>query len=77
MTRDQIRAALETLTRDQLGWTRPLPEGHLDASLDSVDRLALVVAVEDAFHITFEPDDEARVHTLDELIDFIAERHAG
>ena len=40
---DEIRAALEHIARDQLGWTRPLPDGSLAEALDSVDRLSFDV----------------------------------
>lgn len=76
-TPDQIRLTLSAIARDQLGWSKPLPDGELAASLDSMDRLALVVAIEDHYQIAFEPDDEAGLVTLDDVIALIARRLEG
>ena len=42
-----------------------------DDQLDSVQRLTLVVAIEDHFKICFEPEDEAQVHSLEDLVTMI------
>lgn len=65
---DAIREALVHIARDQLGWSRPLPEASLSEALDSVDRLAFVVAIEDHFLIAFDPEDDARVDSVDDLV---------
>jgi acyl carrier protein len=72
-----IREQLATLARDQLGWTKPLPEGDLAAGLDSVDRLALVVAIEDHYQIAFEPEDDEAATTLDDVVRIVALRLAA
>jgi acyl carrier protein len=79
MTTDaaEIRAQLATLARDQLGWTKPLPEGDLAEGLDSVDRLALVVAIEDHYQIAFEPEDDEAAATLDDVVRIVLERLAA
>ena len=43
-------------------------------ALDSMERLALVVAIEDAFGIAFTPEDDETVQTLDDLVARIIER---
>jgi acyl carrier protein len=45
-----------------------LPEGDLADQLDSMQRLTLVVAIEDRFLICFEPEDEVGVVTLQDLV---------
>ncbi|HMV69149.1 MAG TPA: acyl carrier protein [Myxococcota bacterium] len=72
-THDSLRAELARIGREQLGW-REVPDGDLAAALDSVDRLALVVAIEDRFQIAFDPDDDARIHTLDDVIALVLDR---
>lgn len=63
-----IRDQLQTLAADTLGWEGPLPDGDLAASLDSVDRLALVVAIEDHWELCFEPEDEDAARTIDDVV---------
>ena len=71
-----LKATLAQIARDQLGWTKPLPEGELSTQLDSVDRLALVVAIEDHFQVAFEPEDDEGVRTLDDVIAVLQRRIA-
>jgi acyl carrier protein len=66
-TPEAIRAELTRLAIEQLGWAE-LPDGELSERLDSMQRLALVVAIEDHFQIVFEPEDDAAVRTLDDVI---------
>lgn len=73
-----IRAHLDRLATEAVGWEGPLPEGDLAEHLDSLQRLALVVAIEDHFHITFEPDDEQTVRTVDDVVRLVErKRHAA
>lgn len=65
---DALRARILELARTQLHLAEELPPGELAASLDSVQRLTLVVAIEDEWEICFEPEDEAGVTTLDEVV---------
>ncbi len=74
MTPALVRERLAVLAAEQLGWQRPLPEGVLADALDSMERLALVVAIEDAFGIAFTPEDDETVQTLDDLVARIIER---
>ena len=73
MTEAQIREALAALAKDNLDGAE-LPDGPLDAHLDSVQRLTLVVSVEDHFEICFEPEDVEQVSTADDVVRIIT-RH--
>jgi hypothetical protein len=77
MTPASVRAQLAVIATEQLGWHRALPEGRLADALDSMERLALVVAIEDAFGIAFTPEDDETVHTVDDLVSKILERASG
>ena len=70
-----IRATLQQLAADTLG-TDTLPEGELADHLDSVERLGLVVAIEDHFQIAFDPEDEEEVRTLDDVIAVVTRKLA-
>lgn len=75
MTDSEIRETLARLGRGvQLA---ELPDGELASSLDSVQRLSLVVAIEDHFHVVFSPEDEERIRTVDELVAAIGQKLAG
>jgi acyl carrier protein len=52
----------------------PAPGDSLAAKLDSMSLLALVVAVEDRFHVILTEDDAARAHTLEDLARLVAAR---
>jgi acyl carrier protein len=55
----------------ELDWEGELPDGAIADHLDSLQRMALVVAVEDEFQIVLEPDDEERIETIDDLVTII------
>lgn len=65
---DDVRATLDRLAADTLGWQGPLPDGDLSEHLDSMDRLALVVAIEDHYAIAFDAEDDAEVRTVDDVV---------
>ena len=75
MTPPEIRARIATIARRQLNWSKPLPDGDLAFALDSLARLQLVVAIEDDFGIALEPEDDAAIRTIDDLVSVIARRH--
>ena len=62
-----IQTALSEIATEELGWTDGIPSGDLSSELDSVQRLSLIVAIEDRFEICFEPEDESSIHSLEEL----------
>jgi acyl carrier protein len=71
MNEQQIRTQLTDLVRTELRIDQALPEGNLSEHLDSVQRLTLVVAIEDSFKICFEPQDEAAIETLADVVQTI------
>lgn len=63
------------IARDDLGLEeRPTPGEALAAKLDSMALLALVVAVEDRFHVILTDDDAAGARTLADLARIVAAR---
>ena len=73
----ELRADIIALVRTELHLTGPLPEGDLSESLDSVQRLQLVVAIEDHYEIAFGEEDDAAVHTLDDVVKLVAAHLEG
>ena len=61
-----IQSTLQQIAVEELGWTG-IPNGDLSSELDSVQRLSLIVAIEDSFEICFEPEDESTIHNVNEL----------
>lgn len=74
MTLEEIRAQVEALARSELRLEGALPTGDLAEHLDSVQRLTLVVAIEDTFEICFEPDDDESVVTLEDVVTTVQRR---
>ncbi len=70
MTPSLIRTELEQLAREKLSAVAPTG-GDLVDSLDSVQRLTLVVAIEDHFEICFDPEDEERIVSIDDIVSVI------
>ncbi len=64
----EVREVVAAIARDEANWKGPLPDGPLDRHLDSIQRLALVVAIEDRFEICFDPEDEQRIRSVDDLV---------
>ena len=71
MTTNNIRAVLKEIAKEELDWENELPTGSLSQSLDSMQKMSLVVAIEDRFHICFEPEEEEAIDSIDELVAFI------
>ncbi len=55
----------------------PAPDAPLASRLDSLALLALVVAVEDRFHLALTDDDAASTRTLEELARLVVARAPG
>ena len=64
---DALRAEIVELARAELHLDGPLPDGDLAESLDSMQRLSLVVAIEDRYQIAFEPEDDESARTLEDV----------
>jgi acyl carrier protein len=71
MTEAEILAAIEEVARTHVGFTGTLqPELRLveDLKLDSLKALTLALEVENRFRICLDPEIEARVETVGELV---------
>ena len=71
MTLEEVRNDLAQLVKTKLRYDGPLDEGELADKLDSVQRLTLVVAIEDHFKICFDPEDEEQIRDLQDLLRLI------
>lgn len=71
---DEVREQILAVVREELKIAGPLPEGDLSEVLDSIQRLALVVAIEDHFEICFDPEDDAAATTLDDVVRLVCQR---
>lgn len=78
MTRAQAAVAAEItqMVRQELGWTGDPPpaDAPLAERLDSLHLLALVVAVEDRYHVVLTDDDAAAARSLADLSRLVVER---
>jgi len=70
MSQEEILQALRSIAQDEADITE-LPTGDLQESLDSVQRMSLMVAIEDHFLIIFDPEEESQLETLDDLVAMI------
>lgn len=70
VAREILRIAREELRLEE----DPAPGEALAARLDSMALLALVVAVEDRFHVILTEDDAAGTRTLEDLARLVAAR---
>ena len=71
MTTNEIQTALVELARTKLRLDGDLSAGELAEQLDSVQRLTLVVAIEDHFEVCFDPEDETQIHNMADLVGMI------
>lgn len=75
MTRAEILAGVAEVARLHLGRAAPLdPAQRLveDLGLDSLGLLTLAAEVENRFRVALEPEDEARIATVGDLVDVLA-----
>lgn len=70
MNPTDIRTELQQLVLEKLRLTE-LNDSDLAEQLDSVQRLTLVVAIEDHFEVCFEPEDEERIRGVDDIVKVI------
>jgi len=71
MNRQQIQEELSTVVIRELKLEGALKPGDLADQLDSVQRLTLVVAIEDHFRVCFDPNDEEQIHDVKDLVSLI------
>jgi len=69
-----LREEIIALASRRLSVEGPLPEGDLSELLDSVQRLTLVIAIEDHYKICFEPEDDEGIISLDDVVRLVAAR---
>jgi len=74
MSPEEIQEELVQLVKTKLRYEGPLDQGELADTLDSVQRLTLVVAIEDHFRICFDPDDEQQIRDLNDLLRMIGKK---
>ncbi len=72
--RENIKATLQKLVQQELGWTQEIPSENLSAHLDSIQRLNLLVCIEDHFQIAFDEDEDHSINTLEQLLDMIHQK---
>lgn len=75
MTEAEVLAGIAAVAREQLGLDRPLgPEARLveDLDLDSLRLLTLAAEVENRFRVRLEPEDEAQIATVGDLVRVVA-----
>ena len=65
---------LKNIVKEELDWEKDLPTGSLSQALDSMQKMSLVVAIEDRFHICFEPEEEESIDSVEELVEFIQQK---
>ena len=71
MNRQQIQEELSTVAIRELKLEGALKPGDIADQLDSVQRLTLVVAIEDHFKVCFDPNDEEQIHDVNDLVSLI------
>lgn len=64
---EDVAIVLRRIVTAQLGLAAPAEDGELASGIDSIQRMGLVVAVEDHFQICFSPEDDQRAVTLADL----------
>ena len=79
LSREEILAGIAAVAREHLNFTGPIrPEMGLidDLRLDSLRLLTLAVEVENRFRVRLDPDEEASIATVGDLIDTVARKLA-
>ena len=68
---ENIANTVKKMAQDILGVTE-IPKGSIRETLDSMNRLALMVEIEDHFLIAFEPEEEDSIENFEDLVQCIA-----
>ncbi|MBM74225.1 MAG: hypothetical protein CMK59_02385 [Proteobacteria bacterium] len=64
----QYECTIQQIVKEELSWEKDLPMEHFSEHLDSLQKLSLLVAIEDHFEIAFNEEDDAQINTLHELV---------
>ena len=70
-SKESIRKTIQSLVQEELGWTQEIPKENLSGYLDSIQRLNLLVCIEDHYRIAFEEEEDHSIDTLEQLIGLI------
>ena len=68
---EMIANTVKNMAQEILGVTE-IPKGSIREALDSMNRLALMVEIEDHFLIAFEPEEEDAIENFEDLVQCIA-----
>ena len=68
---EMIANTVKNMAQEILGVTE-IPKGSIRDALDSMNRLALMVEIEDHFLIAFEPEEEDAIENFEDLVQCIA-----
>jgi len=77
VSREEIVAGIADVARRHVGYTGTLlPQARLveDLELDSIRLVVLAAEVENRFRVVLPPEDDARIRTVGDLADTIAEK---
>jgi len=80
MTRAELLAAVAAVAREHLGIERPIGLDERlveELGLDSIRLLTLAAEVENRFEIALDPEDEAGIRTVDDLLDAVERKLAA
>ena len=68
---EMISNTIKRMAQEILGVSE-MPKGSIREALDSINRLALMVEIEDHFLIVFEPEEEDAIENFEDLVRCIA-----
>lgn len=71
VSKEMIANTVKEMAQKILGVTE-MPKGSIREALDSMNRLALMVEIEDHFLIAFEPEEEDAIENFEDLVQCIA-----
>ncbi len=72
--KEEVRAKIIDIIQQELNWQGDIPEDDLANHLDSMNLMSLVIAVEDQWEICLEPEDEAVINNLQDLVDVVVRK---
>ncbi len=64
---EMISNTITKMAQEILGVSE-MPKGSIREALDSINRLALMVEIEDHFLIVFEPEEEDAIENFEDLV---------
>ena len=70
-SKESIQTTIQLLVQQELGWTEDIPRENLSGYLDSIQRLNLLVCIEDHYRIAFEEEEDHSIDSLEQLVELI------